>query len=225
MRKGAFAMASIEHARPRGRAPEHRFDVSSAFRALVERRFLPLLLLAGASVLLVSSIFLPYWQLTLHAPQYPKGLPITAYVNHLTGQVAEVDGLNHYIGMMKLHDAARLEQTIAPFAIPVVALLALASFWVRGRWKWAFIAPAVSYPIAFVVDLAAWLYYAGHSLDPHAALHGAIKPFTPHVFGEGRIGQFSTQAHFDFGFYFALIGAILVVVATILERRASHVTR
>ena len=43
----------------------------------------PTLCLAGAAILIIISIFLPYWSLVLHAPQYPGGLVVNAYVNHL----------------------------------------------------------------------------------------------------------------------------------------------
>jgi hypothetical protein len=68
------------------------------------------------------------------------------------------------------------------------------------------------------VDLFAWLYYAGHSLDPTAALSSSIKPFTPRLLGEGDIGQFSTVASFGLGFYLALIAVLLVLAATLLGR-------
>ena len=32
----------------------------------------PTLCMAGAAILLIISIFLPYWSLVLHAPQYPQ---------------------------------------------------------------------------------------------------------------------------------------------------------
>ena len=51
----------------------------------------PSICLAGAAVLLIVSIFLPYWGLVLHAPQYPKGLAIVAYVNRLEGDVWEIE--------------------------------------------------------------------------------------------------------------------------------------
>lgn len=194
-------------------------NLGAKLRALIQERYLPLGLLLLAAVLLVSSIALPYWNLMLHAPQYPKGLPVTVYVTHLSGQVKEVDGLNHYIGMMKLNEAARFERAVAPFAIPVVALLVVASFWAPGRWKWLLVLPALIFPLVFIGDLAIWLYYAGHHLDKHAALSSAIKPFTPHVFGVGRIGQFSTEASFGIGFYFIVLGALLATAATVIERR------
>ena len=57
------------------------------------------LCLAGAAILMVASIFLPYWSLDLAAPQYPKGLRIHAYVDRVEGDVVEIDAWNHYIGL------------------------------------------------------------------------------------------------------------------------------
>ena len=82
-------------------------DEMSAHRT---RYVIPTLLFAAAAVLFVVSIFLPYWNLTLNAPQYPKGLTIVAYLNHLDGDVSEIDGLNHYIGMRPLDEAAQVRE-------------------------------------------------------------------------------------------------------------------
>lgn len=171
-----------------------------------------------AAVLLVLTIFLPYWSITLHAPQYPKGLTIDAYVHELRGDVSEVDGLNHYIGMMKLEDAATLERTISRIAIPATAVLAVLSFWVKSRWRWLLVLPILVYPIAFAADLFAWLYHAGHSLDPGAALSSSIHAFTPTILGTGIIGQFSTEASFRIGYYLAVLAAIIVLAVTIRGR-------
>lgn len=179
---------------------------------------LPLLIASG--VLLVLSLLVPYWTITLHAPQYPGGLTVDVYAYKMTGDVFEVDGLNHYIGMMKLEDAAKIERAIARFAIPVVALLAVASHWVRGRLRWLPVLPTLLYPVVFVADLFAWLYYAGHSLDPNAALSSSIHEFTPRLLGRGTIGQFSTQASFTLGFYLALLAALIVLTVMLFGRQA-----
>ncbi len=85
-------------------------------------------------MLLVVSIFMPYWRLTLNAPQYPKGLTIQAYLNRLEGDVAEIDGLNHYIGMRPLDEAAQFERSISIIGVIAVALLILAAVYVHSRW-------------------------------------------------------------------------------------------
>lgn len=182
------------------------------------------LLVAAGGLLLVSTLF-PYWGITLNAPQYPKGLRIEAYVYELTGDVSEVDGLNHYIGMMKLNDAAVMERQIARAAIALIAVLAVASWAVRGVWKALARLPIIIFPVVFAVDLFGWLYYAGHSLDPHAALSSSIKPFTPRIMGVGNIGQFSTEAAFMTGFVLAVVAAVIVLELSVLQwgtRRAER---
>jgi hypothetical protein len=221
----------VDIARPRTRAvsavPARTRTRTRAFHLSLGRlhgRTLELALLLIAAALLIGSLFLPYWNITLHAPQYPKGLNVEVYTHKMSGDVAEVDGLNHYIGMMKLGEAAQLERTIARYAIPAVALVALGAYFVRGRTRWLLVAPAMLYPMIFIVDLAAWLYYAGHSLDPTAALSSSISEFTPQVLGTGIIGQFSTEARFSAGFYVALLAAALVVVAMTIGRKRHAVT-
>ena len=71
-------------------------------RAHRRKYLLPTLLFAAAAILLLVSILLPNWSLTLHAPQYPAGLRVEARLNGISGDVNEIDGLNHYIGMRPL---------------------------------------------------------------------------------------------------------------------------
>lgn len=181
-----------------------------------------LAILVFAGLLMSLSLLVPFWSITLHAPQYPLGLEVDAYAWKLTGDVSEVDALNHYIGMMALDDAGSLERTLAPFAIPAIALLAVASHWLRGRKRWLAIAPAIAFPVVFIADLFAWLYYAGNTLDPTAALSSSIKPFTPRILGEGHIGQFSTVASFSYGFYMVVVAVLIMVAATLLGRSADE---
>lgn len=180
----------------------------------------PTLCLAGAAVLIIISIFLPYWSLVLHAPQYPRGLVVHAYVNHLEGDVSEIDGLNHYIGMRPLGEAAQLERSISIFAISALALLVLAAIFIHSPWAALLSLPAILLPIVFLADLYFWLSNFGQNLDPNAALSNAIEPFTPAILGEGVIGQFKTVAYADFGLLMASAASILILVGLYLQRRA-----
>ncbi|HRV95556.1 MAG TPA: cytochrome C [Anaerolineae bacterium] len=178
-------------------------------------RFLwPTLLFAAAAILLIISIFLPYWSLVLHAPQYPGGLVVNAYVNHLEGDVREIDGLNHYIGMRPLNEAAQLERTVSIFAIGALALLVVAAIFIHSPWAALLALPAVLLPGGF------WLNNFGQNLDPTAALSNSVEPFTPTILGEGVIGQFKTVAYADFGLILATIASLLILVGLYMQRRA-----
>lgn len=215
---------SVAGAPPANRAtidkPKHEWWERAIARGRAAWIQIPILLTAAG--LLIGSVFFSYWNIVLRAPQYPKGLSVDVYVNKLEDMrsVREVDGLNHYIGMIKLTDAAAIERAISVYAIVAIAVLAAVSTFLPSRWKTLARLPIVLYPVVFVIDLFAWLYYAGHSLDSRAALSSSISEFTPHIFGTGVIGQFKTEASFQTGFWLAVAAAVLAIVAIALDWRA-----
>jgi hypothetical protein len=180
----------------------------------------PSLFFASASFLLVVSIFFPYWRMDLKAPQFPKGLRVQAFVNRLTGDVADLEELNHYIGMRSFTSGAVFERSIAVAAIAVLAGLILAGLFIRSRWVVAFVLPALLFPIIFLADLQFWLWNYGHELDPTAALSSSISEFTPPVLGPAKIAQFKTMSKPDVGMLMSLASCVLVTIGLVLHRRA-----
>jgi hypothetical protein len=184
------------------------------------RYLLPALLFSVAAALLILSIFFPYWRMTLHAPQYPKGLTVQAYVNRIEGDVREIDGLNHYIGMRPLDEAAALEKSIAIIGIIGVALLIFAAVYIHTRWAALLALPALLLPVLFLADLQYWLAHFGQNLDPQAPLSSSVDPFVPPVLGEGVIAQFRTWAMPDAGLWMACGASLLIAVGLWAHRRA-----
>lgn len=180
-------------------------------------------MLVSALLLGLATLF-PFWSLTLNAPQYPDGLDVTIYTHKITGDVSEVDGLNHYIGMMPLEQAAEFERSIATPAILIIILLGITGVFLRRKWAALLALPIVLFPIVFAVDLYFWLYRAGHNLDPTAALSSSVKPFTPAILGEGIVGQFSTTANFTAGFWIAVAAALMALAGIVgmLRRRSQR---
>jgi len=180
-----------------------------------------------AAILILASVAFPYWGMVLNAPQYPGGLEMRVFVNRMTGdedpqldEVAEIDGLNHYIGMKSLYEAAKFERSIAiPAVILMVIFLFIAAIW-HKRYTWLLTLPAIGFPFVFLGDLAFWMISYGQNLDPYAPLSSAIEPFTPTVLGTGIVGQFSTQANVATGWYMAVGAAGLIVIGLILRTSA-----
>lgn len=184
------------------------------------RYLAPTMLFWVATVLLLLSAWQPYWGLTLHAPQYPKGLHVQAYLNRLAGDVAEIDGLNHYIGMRPLNEAAALERSVAIVGVVGLALLILAAILVHSRWAALLTLPALLFPAIFLGDLQFWLANFGQNLDPTAPLSSSVKPFVPPVLGEGRIAQFRTVAVPELGLWLAFAASSLILLGLWFHRRA-----
>lgn len=181
---------------------------------------LPSLLLGLAALLLLVSIYLPYWKMNLLAPQYPGGLEVVTYVNRLEGDVFEIDGLNHYIGMRPLEEAAQLERAVSFLAFTILAFLILGAILIHTKWTVVLVLPAILMPPLFLADMYFWLRNFGLNLDPTAALSNAIDPFVPPILGSGKIGQFETVATLQSGFYVALLAIALIIAGLYYHRQA-----
>jgi copper chaperone NosL len=197
-------------------------DTVSPRTKIIDR--LPSMFYVIAAILLLVSISFPYWGMVLQAPQYPGGLEMRVFVNYMTGdedprldEVKEIDGLNHYIGMKSLYEAAKFERSIAiPAVIIMSAMLMVAALW-RRRFSWLLTVPALAFPFVFLGDLAFWMRNYGQNLDPYAPLSSAIHPFTPPILGTGMVGQFSTVAYVDTGWYITIGAVVLIVIGLLLR--------
>jgi hypothetical protein len=180
----------------------------------------PSAILMLAALILMVSMFLPYWSMKMTAPQYPKGLTVEVYINHLEGDVREVDALNHYLGMPPLDEGGRLERSISLVAIVVLGLLLMAAVFVGNQWAAVLALPVLVFPLIFLADLWLILYRYGHSIDPESPLGSAIDPFTPPLFGAGTVGQFGTVANVEIGLYLAIAAGVVVLVGLWFHRAA-----
>jgi hypothetical protein len=151
------------------------------------------LLLVGI-LLLVLGATLPLWRISLVAPQYAEGLTLDMYAYQIVagngGQdLAEINTLNHYIGMKPIAQADFLEMKVIPFAIGVFALLGLRAVVVGRIMHIVDLAVLFLYFGTFSLGSFAWrLYSYGHHLDPRAPM--TIEPFMPVVIGSQQIANF-----------------------------------
>ncbi len=169
----------------------------------------------AAAALLVYAAKQPYWLMRMKAPQYPQGLVLRVYLDRVEGDVDEVNTLNHYIGVKRIDEGAKLERAVGVTAVYLLAAcLALAPF--AGRRKLALLAiPALGFPAAFVLDLAYWMNRLSTDIDPHAPVR--LKPFSFSLAGDSTIGQFVSHTAFTWGFAFAVTAAILALGAIVLR--------
>jgi hypothetical protein len=177
-----------------------------------------LILSALALAAIAASYWQPFWSFKLYAPQYPHGLSLTISLTGFSGDVREIDMLNHYIGMASLAHGAALERKFAHLLVGF-AVLAIAAFALVPTRRSAVIAAAIgaAYPLGFLADTFYWLHRFGHDLDPRAPLH--IPHFTPQLFGNGNIGQFMTFAVPQLGFGLAVAAAVLLAGAALVQSR------
>jgi hypothetical protein len=171
-------------------------------------RWLLLMLL----VPLALAALAPIWTMRFHAPQYPDGLQLTIFPYTVTGDVQEVNTLNHYIGMARIDRAALSDLDFLPFALGGVALLLLRVVAIGDLRSLLDLVALYSYFGIFAFTRFAYtLYVFGHNLDPKAAFQ--VEPFTPTILGTGVVANFtitSLPAHGSL--YLMAVGAALAGV-------------
>jgi copper chaperone NosL len=152
------------------------------------------LLLLAAIVVLLAGAVLPLWRISLVAPQYAEGLTLDMYAWQIVagndGQdLAEINTLNHYIGMKPIAQADFLEMKVLPFAIGAFSLLTLRALVIGRIMSLVDLAVLFLYFGAFSLGSFVYrLYSYGHHLDPLAPMK--IKPFMPVVIGSQPIANF-----------------------------------
>jgi copper chaperone NosL len=152
------------------------------------------LLLVAAAIVIVTAVFFPLWQIRLVAPQYQEGLSLEIYPHKLVGgnhgqDLAEINTLNHYIGMKHLAEADFVEMKWLPFAFGIFALLALRAAAIGRMVSLIDLGVLFLYFGAFSIgNFYFRLYTYGHQLDPHAPM--TIKAFTPILLGSQQIANF-----------------------------------
>jgi copper chaperone NosL len=172
----------------------------------------------GAVALQIASLFQPWWWIKLYAPQYPKGLKIVISLTGVSGDVKEVDILNHYIGMASLASAAPTERALAGWGLAILAgsivAVALLAGKRLGRWVAAL---GFVFPFAFLADSFYWMHRFGNNLNPDAPID--LPAFTPELFGNGKIGQFMTFAQPSLGFWLAVGAFVALALAAVIRAR------
>lgn len=150
--------------------------------------------MVAVALALVPALFLPVWEITLHAPQYPGGLTVEIYAHTVAGDLQEVNGLNHYIGMKEIQPDEFPEFMFIPFFIlRFLGFAALAALVARIPVAAIGYLDFVIFGAVMIFDFRTWLAQYGQNLDPAAPIE--IDPFTPNFIGGTQVGQFSVTSY------------------------------
>lgn len=168
---------------------------------------------------LIPSYFFPLWNMTMYSNQFPDGLRLFIYSYKLEGgdtpgrdDLAEINSLNHYIGMRPLDKRDFAEFNWLPFAVGVFMLLGLRA--------------AVQGKMSMLVDLVAlfgyfglfslWSFYYrmftyGHNLEPTAAIK--VQGFTPPLIGHKTVANFEIYSFPGLASYLLGLFAVILLIA------------
>jgi hypothetical protein len=170
------------------------------------------MLIALAAVLVVLSLFFPWWQMIFFAPQYPEGLNIIVYPNKLEGELDIVNGLNHYIGMENFSEENFPELAYLSYLVVGLAAITLLTAILRRKLVlFGLIGLFIIGGSLGVWDLTHALRKFGTNLSPTAPIK--IDPFVPPLLGHNTVANFVTESVLGYGSYFLIAAFILLVIS------------
>lgn len=158
------------------------------------------IIVALACLVMMLSFKFPLWKIELQAPQYPEGLRMYIWMDHLSGEFNIINELNHYIGMANITEDVFPElKYIKDVIMGVIATGLLISLignrWFFAIWYLAFLAIA-AYGI---YDFWHWEYVYGHNLNPDAAIQIPGMTYQPPLIGGKQLLNFYAFSFPDWG--------------------------
>jgi copper chaperone NosL len=175
---------------------------------------------------MLGAYVLPLWHILLDAPQYPEGLEMKIWLNGLSGNINQINGLNHYIGMKHIAIGDFREFTILPYVFgAVLALGAVAAIINSRKLAIGWFTCLCLFAIIGFSDFYVWEYNYGHHLNPHAAIKVEGMNYQPPLVGYKQLLNFTAGSLPDTGGLLVGLGGVLGIVAVIKKRSHKNSTQ
>ena len=150
----------------------------------------------------------------------PRNIRMHTIKGHQPHDLANINGLNHYIGMKKIVPDSIPELKILPYIIGFMILFGLSVYALKKRslaWIWVILFLVLS--IIGLYDFYLWGYDYGHDLDPHAAIKVPGMSYQPPLFGTKQLLNFTSTSLPSIGGNIIGISILLFMTAIYLDIR------
>ncbi|MBX2970638.1 MAG: hypothetical protein KF803_14805 [Cyclobacteriaceae bacterium] len=176
------------------------------------------IIIAIASLAMISAYYVPLWQILMWAPQYPEGLEMKIWIDDLSGDVRIISALNHYIGMKHIEVSMFPEFKYMIYIVGALIGFGLLTSLVNRRFMLvAFGSLIAASGIAALVDFYLWGYDYGHNLDPTAPIVVPGMAYQPPLIGTKQLLNFTAFSGPDIGGWIFLVIGIVVIGLLALE--------
>ena len=173
-------------------------------------------------LLMLSANFLPLWHILLDAPQYPEGLEMKIWLNGLSGNINQINGLNHYIGMKFISVDDFKEFKLLPYVFGALTIIGIAAAIVKSqKLLWIWVIGLCLFAIVGLSDFYMWEYSYGHNLNPHAAIKVEGMNYQPPLFGYKQLLNFTAGSLPDTGGILVGLGGVLAAAALFYKPKIS----
>ena len=188
------------------------------------------LMLIGA-MMLISLFFLPMWNITLEAPQYPEPIGMDIHINKFKGShendIKNINIMNHYVGMQDIPEKIPEFEIFPYFAIGMIVLGLIFGFIGNRKLYVAWFVIMLILGIIAMYDFYLWEYDYGHNLDPKAIMSfknpdGSPMGFQPPLLGTKHILNFIAHSYPRGGAYMMFVGMLMTLAAFFVGKKEAR---
>lgn len=174
------------------------------------------ILLAVAVLSMLAAYRLPMWEIQLWAPQYPEGLNMKIWLDHLSGDFDIINGLNHYIGMALIKEEMFPEFKFMGYALGFLVFMGMLPVLIgRRAFLQIYVVILLLAGALGLWDFYRWGHEYGHNLDPKAAISVPGMTYDPPIIGYKNLLNFIAYSGPDKGGWILIIsGAITCALLT-----------
>ena len=187
-------------------------------------------MILGALLLLVL-FWMPLWNITLEAPQYPDPIGMNIHIDRFEdanpNDIKNINIMNHYVGMKEIPQQIP-EFSIFPYVVFSMSILGVVIGFLGVRKLYiAWFALMLVLGTVAMYDFYLWEYDYGHDLKENAAIkftdeNGEPMVYQPPLIGSKTILNFRAISQPKVGAYFMFLGMVLSVLAYIQSKRESQ---
>ncbi|MGZ3773884.1 MAG: hypothetical protein ACXVCY_03255 [Pseudobdellovibrionaceae bacterium] len=170
-----------------------------------------IIIIIAAAFLSLVFIF-PIWSIDLWAPQYPEGLGLKIWLTKVTGDLDNINLLNHYIGMhpIKPNEIPELK-LFTYFFSGLIALMLVVALLGKRVFLFAFSVIFVLFSFGALYDFYSWEYKYGHELNPNAAIIIEGESYQPPLIGKKQLANIEATSLPDAGGIFHIASMMLIL--------------
>jgi copper chaperone NosL len=162
-----------------------------------------------AAACFVAAAFLNLWSMVLSSTFYYQGLHLNVYSNRVTGDLHELNILNHYIGMQTIgSNMPEFHYIIWVLLVMALCCLAVVIFPFK-RVAVLFFSLQMVLIVCLGADFFYRLYQYGHNFDPNASIK--VAPFMPQIWGNYQLANFHVVTAPGMGSFLLIIGFLLMI--------------
>lgn len=176
------------------------------------------IIIAVASLAMISALYVPLWQILMWAPQYPEGLEMKIWIDDISGDVKIISALNHYIGMKHIEVSMFPEFGYMKYIVLALMGVGLVTALIGRRIVLvSFALLIVATGVLALVDFYMWGYDYGHNLDPTAPIVVPGMSYQPPLIGTKQLLNFTAFSGPDIGSWIFLIVGLAIMTVLGLE--------